>query len=160
MRRLSILILISLLPVLPSCKFIKEKGWFGIGKKERTLEQLKAEQDSIRVADSLKIVENRLRAIEEARLDSIRMAGEAKQTMESRYKYNIIVGSFITPEYARNWAEEYLMMGYGNTRIIEKQGSNFELVSAEAYDHFGTAFSRLQQFQDTVNIDAWLYILK
>ena len=39
---------------------IRERGLFG--KKARTLEMLRAQQDSIRVADSLKRVENRLRS--------------------------------------------------------------------------------------------------
>ncbi len=160
MRHLSILIFISLLTVFPSCKFLKEKGWFGIGKKARTLEMLKAQQDSIRVADSLKIIGNRLKAIEEARLDSIRLAEEEKQSWEHRYRYNIIVGSFITPEYARDWAEEYLRTGYDDTRIIKKENSSFELVSAEAHERFSMAVTRLRQFQDTVNVDSWLYILK
>ena len=72
-------------------------------------------------------------------------------------KYNIIVGSFITPEYARGLAEDYRQEGY-NARIIKMEGSRFELVSAEAHESFRRAVARLQQFQDTVEIDAWMYI--
>jgi hypothetical protein len=153
MRHLSVVILIAFLIVLPSCNFIREKGWFN--KKEKTLAMLKAQQESIRVADSVRKAQERQLAIENARLDSIRLADEARLTLTSRY--NIIVGSFITPEYARAWADEYRRQGY-DTKIIKMEGSRFELVSAESHESFRKAVNRLNQFQDTVQIDAWIYI--
>ena len=114
-----------------------------------------AKQDSIRVADSIKRVQERLLAIENERLDSIRLANEQQLTLAS--KYNIIVGSFITPEYARAWAEEYRNRGY-EAQIIGVEGSRFELVSAESHESVSRAITRLHQFQDTVEIDAWIYI--
>jgi hypothetical protein len=152
MRHLSVVILIAFLIVLPSCNFIREKGWFN--KKEKTLAMLKAQQESIRVADSVRKAQERQLAIENARLDSIRLADEARLTLAS--KYNIIVGSFITPEYARAWAEEYRKQGY-DAKIIKMEGSRFELVSAESHESFRKAVNRLNQFQDTVQIDAWMY---
>jgi len=145
----------AFLITLPSCKFFRNRGLFN--KKERTLAMLKAQQDSIRVADSLKRVQDRLMAIENARLDSIRLAEEEKLTLASRY--NIIVGSFITPEYARAWAEEYRKLGY-DTKILKLEGTNFEMVSAESHESFRRAVARLEQFRDTVQIDTWLYIKK
>lgn len=111
------------------------------------------------MADSIKKVENRLRAVEEARLDSIRLAEEERAAYEARNKYNIIVGSFITPEYAKMLAEEYRKIGY-DPRVIRMTDSKFELVVAESYDRFSKAVQRLEQFQDTVEIDSWLYIKK
>ncbi len=61
---------------------------------------LKAQEDSIRVADSLQKIKERLMAIENAKLDSVRNAEEARLALESN-KYNIIVGSFLTPDYAK-----------------------------------------------------------
>ena len=142
--------------LFPSCKNIRERGLFG--KKARTLEMLKAEQQRVRVADSLKRIENRLKAIEEASLDSLRMASEAeKAEFEAIDKFNIVVGSFITPEYAQAWAEEYRKQGY-NSKIIRMTDSRFELVVAESYDRFSKAVERLNVFQTTVDVDTWLYV--
>lgn len=157
MRQISIVLITLLLVFFPSCKNIRERGLFG--KKAKTLEILRAQQDSIRVADSLKRVENRLRAIEEARLDSLIQAEQERAANEARNKYNIIVGSFLTPEFAQAWAEEYRKQGY-DTRIVRMDGSQFDLVVAESYDRFSKAMERLDAFQDTVDIDAWLYIFK
>jgi len=157
MRQISIVLITLLLVFFPSCKNIRERGLFG--KKAKTLEMLRAQQDSIRVADSLKRVENRLRAIEEARLDSLIQAEQERAADEARNKYNIIVGSFLTPEFAQAWAEEYRKQGY-DTRIVRMDGSQFDLVVAESYDRFSKAMERLDAFQDTVDIDAWLYIFK
>ncbi len=157
MRHLSIVFLIFLLGVAPSCNFIKNRGFFG--KKAKTLATLLAQQDSIRVADSIRKVQDQILAIENAKLDSIRLEEEAKQLAAQTRKYNIIVGSFITPEYANGHSDTYRLEGY-DTKVIKMEGSNFELVSAESHQSLREAISRLQQFQDTVEIDAWIYIKK
>jgi hypothetical protein len=155
MRRLSALLFIAFLIVLPSCKYFKGGGLFG--KKARILALHKAQEDSIRIADSLQKVKDELMKIENARLDSLRMAEEVRLSFESRHKYNIIVGSFITPEYAKALSDLYRDQGY-DPKILKMEGSRFELVSVEAYDNFGKAASRLKQFQDTVQLESWIYI--
>jgi len=157
MRHYSIIFITALLLMTPSCKNIRERGLFG--KKAKTLEMLRVQQDSIRVADSLKRVENRFNAIEEARIDSLLQVEQDMAAYEARNKYNIIVGSFLTPEFAQAWAEEYRKQGY-DTRIIRMTDSQFDLVVAESYDRFSKAVERLNEFQDTVDINAWMYIKK
>ncbi len=156
MRHLTALILVLMLVALPGCKYFKGKKLFG--KKADTMAVWQARQDSIRVVDSIRKVQERLQAIEDARLDSIRIA-EEKRALELKNKYNIIVGSFITPQYARNHAETYRQNGY-DVRIIDMEGGRFELVSAEAYESFRKAVERLQYFQDNVELGAWLYVVK
>ena len=157
MRQLSIILFIGLLIILPSCKYFRSSRLFG--KRARTLAVLKAQEDSIRVADSLQKITDRLKAIENAKLDSVRKADEIWLSMESRYKYNIIVGSFITPEYAKGMTENYRKNGY-DPKIIKIEGSKFELVSIEAFNSFTKAVSRLKRFQDTIQFEAWIYIKK
>ena len=157
MRQLSIILFIGLLIILPSCKYFRSSGLFG--KRARTLAVLKAQEDSIRVADSLQKITDRLKAIENAKLDSVRKADEIWLSMESRHKYNIIVGSFITPEYAKGMTENYRKNGY-DPKIIKIEGSKFELVSIEAFNSFTKAVSRLKRFQDTIQFEAWIYIKK
>lgn len=147
MKQLFFSLLIVFLSVSQSCNF------FNSGKKARALAEVKAREDSIRIADSLNKVQALL--IENARLDSIRKADEARLSRESRY--NIIVGSFINPEYAKLLAEKYTGMGY-NTQIFKPSGSKFELVSAERTGNFRRASQRLEAFRDTVQIEAWMYV--
>jgi hypothetical protein len=154
MRQLSAILIIGFLIVLPSCKYFKG-GIFG--KKARKLAIQKAQEDSIRVADSLQTVREEMKRIENARLDSARKAEEIRLSYESKHKYNIIVGSFVTPEYARELSEVYRSQGY-DPQILKMEGSRFELVSVEAYDNYTKAVSRLRQFQDTVQLEAWMYI--
>lgn len=149
------LAIMMLLVLLPSCNQIRERGLFG--KKAKTLEMLRAQQDSIRVADSLKRIEDRQKALEEARLDSIIQAESEKAASDARKRFNIVVGSFITPEYARSFVEEYRKLGYDAT-IVRREDSDFELVVAESHDRFSEAMMRLEQFQDTVDVFSWLYV--
>jgi len=151
MRHLLSLVLIVLLVATPSCKYFKR------GKKADAMKFLLAQQDSIRVADSIMNVQALLVAIENAKLDSARIAEEQRLALGSRY--NIIVGSFITPEYAKGLAEVYRQKGY-DTKILKMSGSRFELVSAESHESFRKAVARLKEFQDTVELDAWMYIKK
>jgi hypothetical protein len=156
MRHLSAILLVALLLLLPSCKYFRG-GIFG--KKARTIAILKAHADSVRVADSLQKVSDHLMALEVARIDSVKKADEERLALESRFKYNIIIGSFITPEYAKGYSDEYRKQGY-DPKILKPEGSRFQLVSAEGYNSLSKAASRLKQFQDTVQIESWLYIKK
>lgn len=116
-----------------------------------------AQQDSIRAADSIKAEIDRMRAIEQARVDSLQLLEQARLEMEARFKYHIIVGSFITPEYAVDFQTYYQLMGY-DAKIIDGPRGRFKLVSAEVHEKFNTAVNRLNLFQDTVNFESWLYI--
>jgi phenylacetate-coenzyme A ligase PaaK-like adenylate-forming protein len=156
MKYLIASILVILLVITPSCKFLKKMKLFR--KKPDITAIWQAKQDSIRVADSIQQVQARLMAIENARLDSIR-AVEQQVTLANKFRYNIIVGSFITPQYARDLVEVYKKRGY-DPQILEVEGSRFELVAAEAYGNFRKAVKRLEQFQDTVEFEAWMYIRK
>lgn len=153
MRHLTAIFLVLIIAMASSCKFFKEKKLFG--KKDRLMAEWQAKQNSIRVTDSIKHVNDSLLAIENARLDSIRIADERQLELESRY--NIIVGSFITPEYAEACAEDYRNRGY-DVQIIQKEDSRFALVSAESHESVRRAIARVNQFQDTVEMDSWIYV--
>lgn len=157
MRHFSVIMVIALIIVLPSCKFLRSKGLFN--KKADVLAEWQAKQDSTRIADSIKQVQDQLLAIEieNARIDSIRQAEEERLLLEDRFRYKIIVGSFITPQYALDYTDFYRAQGY-DAKIIKMEGTSFELVVAEAHENFSKAMERLNQFQDTVDIDTWMYI--
>ncbi len=155
MRHLAAILLTLLISVAPSCNYFKNHGIFG--KKARALAALHAQQDSIRVADSIKQVQKHLLDLENIRLDSIKAAEETRVAFEKQNRYNIIVGSFITPEYARSYSDTFRLKGY-NPSILKLEGTGFELVSAESHENFNEAVSRLRQFQDTVAFDAWMFI--
>lgn len=152
MRLLTSIILVLALAGLPSCKFLKNNVF---GKKARLAAEMQAIKDSIRIADSIKAASEKLLALENARQDSLRNAEAERLASETRY--NIIVGSFITPEFAKSLAAEYNEMGY-NTRIIRPSNSKFELVAAEGHKSLKKAMTRLDQFRDTVQIESWIYV--
>lgn len=154
MKNLISILLVVLLTALPSCKLFKgDKKIFGKKKAAELAAQLE-EQKKKKIADSLKVVQEKIRALETARQDSIRLAEEARLAQAS--KYNIVVGSFITPEYARAWEQEYRTRGF-DPKIVQMEGGRFELVVAESYETLGKAASRLNQIQESVQVDAWIY---
>ncbi len=155
MRSLLLSVLIVLL-LLPSCNFIKKKGWFGTGRAAEAAMQIR--MDSIRVADSLREVRAAELAFarEQAIQDSLMRIDEEMDFYDNQFIYHIIVGSFITPEYALDHSDFYNSMGY-QTQIFE--GVNgFDLVSAMDLEDYSQSLYQLENFKDTVEIEAWLYI--
>ncbi|MCD6564576.1 MAG: hypothetical protein J7K53_01395 [Bacteroidales bacterium] len=150
-----IFILFAILVSFSSCKFVKEKGWFGL-KNVDTMDAYLRKQDSIHIADSLSKVIALQKAIEQARQDSINGAEQERLERLARFKYHIVVGSFITPQFADEWSVYYNSIGYG-TEIL-KADNEFNLVSARRYDNMKDAVLDLERFKDTVQIDAWVYI--
>lgn len=157
MRYIIVFLVIIMVVLTPSCKWLREKGL--IGRKADTMAVWKLKQENLRVTDSIRKAQDKLLAIEKARLDSLNSDDVQRREWESKFRYNIIIGSFITPEYARKYSADFASKGF-NTRIIKLEGTQFEMVSAEAHENFGNAFARLKQFQDTVAYDSWLYIFK
>ena len=155
MRTLIVILFLAAISTT-SCKFIEKKGWFG-GKKADTLAVWQAKQDSIRVADSINAELVKMRAIEQARLDAIQAEEDARLEFEARFKYHIIVGSFLTPQYAEDHKVLYKSMGYDPTIIPDSRG-RFNLVSAEVHESMSAAYRRLLNFQDTVDFEAWVFV--
>ena len=147
-------VVILLLVLFSSCK---KGSIFGKSKKKAIAEQQaeQARQDSIRIADSLKQVQETMRALEQARLESVRLAEEEAARLAS--KYHIIVGSFYTPEYAKSLADKYKQEGY-STQILKRRGSLFEFVSVESFSSLRSAVNRLQEYHEYIMPDAWIYV--
>jgi len=152
MKKISIILL--LFSFLTSCKFIEERGWFG--KDADTLIAYQARMDSIQVADSINAIVESGRVFEQARLDSIRAIETAEQERLARFKYHIIVGSFKTPEYADLYSKYYINMGY-KTEILSNR-YDFNMVSARVFEDISEALRQLENFRDTVELEAWLFI--
>ena len=150
-----IIILFAISIAFSSCKFVKEKGWFG-QKNADTMDAYLRKQDSIHIADSISKVIAIQNAIEQARQDSINKVEQERLERLARFKYHIIVGSFLTPPFADEWSVYYNSIGYG-TEIL-KADNEFNLVSARKYDNMNDALIDLVHFKDTVQIDAWVYI--
>lgn len=150
MKYIFFLVLVTSLIAVPSCKYFKAN------KNSKTLAIVKAQGDSIRVADSLKKDQERM---ENERIEAERKAAQEKQADESKQKYNIIVGSFVTPEYANNLSDAFRKKGY-SPKILQMEGSKFQLVAAETFENFRDAVRKLKLYQDTVQSEAWVYTRK
>jgi len=154
----TITVFLALIIMTSSCDFLRKKGWIGKSKAKKEAYS-KSLQDSIRAADSMKAVNEQMQiqAFEQARLDSVMAAEQAQREWEARFKYHIIVGSFLTPEYADDYQRYYKSLGY-DAQIIPDSRNRFNLVSAEEHENLNMAIRRLHQYQDTVEFEAWLFI--
>lgn len=154
MKRKLLLIAALLFLLLPSCDFLKNNNPFNRKSRERAWQlQMQMQIDSIRKVDSLQNVEKiRLQAIQ----DSV-IASEATAVNKSNFKYHIIVGSFLTPEYAQAHSDYYARKGY-ETELIDMTNSRFRLVSASSYSSMPDAWRALQGYRDTVEYGAWIYL--
>lgn len=140
-----------------SCKYIN----LNILQEKTSFSEkvLKEKQDSIRLVDSIRIIEEELLALENTKLDSVRNEDENRKILNSRLKYKIIVGSFSNFENARDLSESYKARGF-NSDIIIAEDDSLEYVFVEAYDNQKKAEDRLREFKATIEPKAWLYVAK
>ena len=157
MRYISSFCILIFILSFSSCKFLKRN----IFSKEKNLKAmiLKQKQDSVRVSDSIRFIQEEQVSLENSRLDSVRKEDENRRISNSRLKYKIIVGSFTNFQNARDLSESYKSRGF-NSDIINATDDSVEYVSAEAYDNQKQAMERLREFKTTIEPKAWLYVVK
>ena len=134
------------------------------GKKvlKETLLSAQHQQDSIRIADSLKRIEIETKGVEEIHKDSIVKSDKEKLPVsvgEIRGTYYIIVGSFTNPENAKLAVGKYRSLGY-KTSIISatmRNGIKVELVSVNSFNNFNEAVRYLREFQNKFDPKTWIY---
>jgi hypothetical protein len=152
------LILISGLLYLPSCRFLEQQGFFR--RKSLRDALLWAKQDSARVADSLKRIAVVKNSGEEIILDSLQKNMNEKPSVKRvNSNYHIIVGSFTNAENSRLRARDYFSKGYITDIILTtgRNGNKIELVSVRSFENNDDAKKFLTDFQRDVDSTAWIY---
>ena len=164
-RCLLVIFIILLLLFFPARRFIRENGFFIFGNKTLKELLLWAQQDSIRVADSLKRIDVETKVVEEIRQDSLVKSDKEKHPVFAgniRDTYFIIVGSFTNPESAKLKAGNYRSLGY-KTSIIsmtDRNGIKAELVSVKTFNNLNEAVRYLKEFKSKFDPEAWIYSKK
>jgi cell division protein FtsN len=151
MKKATSIIMISILLMATSCEFVKTHN--PLTKKAREAEALKKQQEEFRIADSLRLVEEQASRDREAQAEQARIA---EQDALAQSKYHIIVGSFLTPEYATTWLDHITQLGY-TPRLIEMDGGRWKLVSVNSYQTLNEAWNALRDYQSNVQVDAWIF---
>ncbi len=152
MKKLSLVLLAGILLLTPSCDFMKSINPFG--RKAREVEALRQQQEAFRIADSIRVVNEKQAEAERARQAELTQA--AREEVSAASAYHIIVGSFITPAYAEAWLEHIKGFGY-DARIVQMNGGKWQLVSAKAYPDLHAAWNAIGSIQDNINSEAWVY---
>lgn len=154
MKKLYMVLLAGMVLLTPSCDFAKSINPFG--KKAREAEALRQQQEAFRVADSIRVA-NEQAALEQQR--QAELARQAEQEALELSRYHVIVGSFLTPEYADHWLRHITELGY-NAKIVGMNGGRWRLVSANSFPDIHGAYNALEEIQNNINGDAWVYRIK
>lgn len=152
MKRLPLLLLAAVLLLTPSCDFMKSINPFG--KKTREAEALRQQQEAFRIADSIRVAKEKEDEAERAR--QAELAPAAAEQVSVMTGYHVIVGSFLTPAYATAWLEHIRSFGY-NAQLIDMNGGEWQLVSAQSFPDLHAAWNSLTGIQDKINGEAWVY---
>jgi cell division protein FtsN len=152
MKKLSLMLLAGILLLTPSCDFMKSINPFG--KKGREAEALRQQQEAFRIADSIRVVNERQAEAERAR--QAELASAAIEETRAASGYHVIVGSFLTPAYADEWLEHIRGLGYQATKV-DMNGGRWQLVSAKSFPDLHAAWNALGTIQDNINGEAWVY---
>ncbi|HNX84217.1 MAG: hypothetical protein KBB24_02490 [Bacteroidales bacterium] len=152
MKKLSLVLLAAVLVLTPSCDFMKSINPFG--KKAREAEALRQQQEAFRIADSIRVANEKQAEAERARQAEMAVAAEEQTRVMTGY--HVIVGSFLTPEYADAWLEHIKSFGY-DAQLVGMNGGRWQLVSAQAFPNLHQAWNALGTVQDRINGEAWVY---
>jgi hypothetical protein len=164
-RYLLAIFFIILLLFFPARRFLRQHGYFLFDKKTLKEAMLWARQDSIRIADSLKIIKIESDARKDKQPDpKIKINREESSVFagDTGDAYHIIVGTFSNPQNTRLAAEKYRLMGYKTSVIVmtNRNGIKTQLVSAKSFGNFNEAASFLEEFRSKFDPDAWIYSKK
>jgi len=124
------------------------------GKKAREVETLRQQQEAFRVADSIRVANEK--QAEEERLRQAELTVTATEEAAAVSGYHVIVGSFLTPAYADAWLEHIKGFGY-NATLIDMDGGRWQLVSAESFADLHAAWNALGRVRNNINSDAWVF---
>ena len=152
------ILLFSMAIILASCVEIKKQSLYGRRSLKKAL--LWAQQDSIRVADSLANALIVADLVDETLQDSLAIPEEEILTEEdTKDKCYIIMGTFTNPENAKRLAEQYRNEGYQSTiiRRTNSSGNILDMVSIKTFNNYNEALRYIQEFHSTVNSSAYLY---
>ena len=163
-RGLPFIFTIILLLFLPALMFLRKNGFVFFEKKVRKEDLLWAQQDSIRVADSLKKIKIESNLMENKQQDSLVMSDKDNHVFagDTGDTYYIIAASFTNPENAKLAAGKYRNRGY-KTSIIsltDRNGIKTELISVYTFNNFSEASRYLREFQSKFDLKAWIYSKK
>lgn len=155
--RLLVITLLTGFMFLPSCRFLEQQGL--IKRKILKKALLWAEQDSARVADSLKRYGIIIKKQPETKPDSTKQNTVNQFPFGNSHKYNIIVGSFSNTENARLCSNVYLKKGYKTELMTTMSRSDIkiELVSVRSFINSFEAKKYLKKFQLEIEANAWIY---
>ncbi len=153
MKRIPMVILAGILLLTPSCDFMKSINPFG-KKKAREAEALRQQQEAFRVADSIRVANEKQAEAERQRQAELALAAQQQELEYSRF--HVIVGSFLTPSYADAWKEQIRGLGY-DPIIVPMNGGRWSLVSAKSFGTWREARNALAGIQDNINGEAWVY---
>ncbi len=151
MKRITMVLLAAVLLATPSCDFMKSINPFG--KKAREAETLRKQQEAFRVADSIRVANEKAEAERAQLAEQARLAREQATVLS---KYHVIVGSFLTQSYADAWLEHIKGFGY-DARIVDMDGGRWHLVSAKSFDDLHAAYNSINGIQDNIDSEAWVY---
>jgi hypothetical protein len=175
----SLVIILSVLFFLPSCRYFRERGIFN-GRAIK-IALIRAKEDSLRKTDSVSFLKYEAAlpgnaiydttGIKHANFNETAQEYELKPVAENLSvensdkkdnKFFIIAATCSQMEKAKERQKEFDTQGY-KTDILEavnRYGSKLLLVSVMSYDDFSKADYFLRGFRQNAAPGAWLYTLK
>ena len=158
MKRLSLIIAVSGLMILSSCK--DGVSFLGGGKEAKAkiamLEQENA--DLKKQLQDCKDIQNAeimsIRSDYEKKLADLQLKLEAGTASEYN-GYYVVVGSFKNQKYAQDYSAKVKQMGYeGN---IVAGPNNFNLVTYGSYKTLKSSLEPMRKARQSVSSEAWIY---
>ena len=154
MKKILLYIVISVL--IAGCKYFEEKRLFS--KKVDTLINYAEESSESEDTDSIALQTGTDEIVLENDISIDSLSIYNTEYYHSDYKYHVIVGSFLIPEYAERYADKLREMGYSPEIVLRDDG--YHMVSSRSFNELSASINELQTAKAELSSNAWIYELK
>lgn len=139
------------------CKYFEKKRLFSKGADTMLNYAAEIEQSESQDTTDLFISRGDIRSEENLSSEALKNMYQSNASLGSDKAY-MVVGCFLVPQNADNYAGKIRQMGYNSEIILRPDG--FHMVTANSYDNLRAGVRDLQKFRGEVTENAWVWLKK
>ncbi len=139
------------------CKYFEKKRLFSKGADTMLNYAAELEEPAKSDTSEMNVAPGDIRSEENLSPEDLHSMYKKNESLGSNRIY-MIVGCFLIPQNADNYAEKIRKMGYNSEIILRPDG--FHMVTANSYDNLKAGVRDLQKFRGEITQNAWVWIKK
>ena len=139
------------------CKYFEKKRLFSKGADTMVNYAAELEETASQDTAEFNVNGNDIQSEENLSAETLKQMYQTNESLGSDKVY-MIVGCFLVPQNADDYAEKVRKMGYNSEIILRPDG--FHMVTAGSYHNLRDGERDLQKFRGEITENAWIWLKK